>query len=174
MAAQVSSVGDVNTEKEDDDPPKQNWREDIKIPGQFNNHHEEFLTIITEFEYMWDGHLVYIKTLKHCIQLTDLNVTPIRCRPYRAGPRALAVAKAESTGCSSWISLSLPERYVPHLCHKKDGPFCIFIDNSSLNAVTVTDSYLIPRMENGIDSYGDAQVFSHLDTNWRVQENRNR
>jgi hypothetical protein len=47
--------------------------------------------------------------------------------------------------------------------------FCI--DYRMLNTVTVRDSYPLPRMDECIDSLGDASVFSTLDCNsgyWQI------
>jgi hypothetical protein len=48
--------------------------------------------------------------------------------------------------------------------------FCIYY--MKLYAVTVRDSYPLPRMDERIDSLGDASVFSTLDCNsgyWQIQ-----
>lgn len=50
IAERASSVNDKDAQKKDGDPLQQNWRETIKIPKRLNSHHEEFLTMITEFQ----------------------------------------------------------------------------------------------------------------------------
>jgi hypothetical protein len=59
---------------------------------------------------------------------------------------------------SEWAS---PVVLVP----KPDGSMRFCIDYRKLNAVSVRDSYPLPRMDEHIDSLGDASVFSTLDCN---------
>ena len=54
---------------------------------------------------------------------------------------------------------------------KKDGLPRFCVDYRRFNAVTKKDSYPIPRMEDCIDSLGDARVFSTLHCNagyWQI------
>jgi len=48
---------------------------------------------------------------------------------------------------------------------KPDGSVRFCIDYRKLNLMTIKDSYPIPRMDECIDSLGDARVFSTLDCN---------
>ena len=55
---------------------------------------------------------------------------------------------------------------------KKDGKLRFCVDYRKLNALTIRDSYHIPRMDECIDSLGDAGIFSTLDANsgyWQVE-----
>ncbi|CAN8075729.1 unnamed protein product, partial [Agarophyton chilense] len=57
------------------------------------------------------------------------------------------------------------------LALKADGTWRFCVDYRRLNAVTVRDTYPIPRMDECIDSLGDATVFTALDSNcgyWQV------
>ena len=49
---------------------------------------------------------------------------------------------------------------------KKDGKLRFCIDYHRLNTLTVKDSYPLPRMDECIDSLGEAKVFSTLDAYW--------
>jgi hypothetical protein len=54
---------------------------------------------------------------------------------------------------------------------KPDGSLRLCIDYRKLNAITVCDTYPLPRMDEYIDSLGDAVVFSTLDCNsgyWQI------
>ena len=48
---------------------------------------------------------------------------------------------------------------------KKDGTMRFCVDYRKLNAVTVRDSYPVPRMDESIDSLGEATIFTTLDCN---------
>lgn len=55
---------------------------------------------------------------------------------------------------------------------KKDGTLRFCVDYRSLKAVTVRNSYPIPRMEDCIASLGGAALFSTLDCNsgnWQIE-----
>ena len=73
------------------------------------------------------------------------------------------------------------ERSKPHwaspvvLAAKKDGTLRLCVDYRRLNAVTIRDSYPIPRMDECIDSLGEATVFTTLDCNsgyWQIPVSR--
>ena len=54
-----------------------------------------------------------------------------------------------------------------------DGSVRFCVDYRKLNAVTVKDSYTLPRMDECLDSLGDATIFSTLNCNsgyWHINE----
>ena len=114
-----------------------------------------------------------IRGVEHRIRLKP-GAVPVRQRPYKAGPLAREREKAEvermrsmwvvepSTG--EWAS---PVVLVP----KPDGLVRFCIEYRKLNLMTVKDAYPIPRMDECIDSIGDARVFSTVDCNagyWQI------
>ena len=59
---------------------------------------------------------------------------------------------------SEWVA---PVLFVP----KKDEKFRFCVDYRMLNTMIVKDTYPIPRMDECIDSLGEAQYFTTLDAN---------
>jgi hypothetical protein len=54
---------------------------------------------------------------------------------------------------------------------KLDGSTRFCVDYRKLNEITVRDSYPLPRMDECIDSLGDAKIFTTLDCNsgyWQI------
>lgn len=48
---------------------------------------------------------------------------------------------------------------------KKDGSIWFCVDYWKLNAFTIRDSYSLPRMDECIDTLGEARIFSTHDAN---------
>ena len=120
------------------------------------------------FQDMCDGRLGHITVAKHRIDLKP-NSKPVYQAPYRAGPkqRELEREQIETMLKADVIEASSSEWAAPIVfAPKKDGSLRFCIDYRKLNEVTLLDSYPIPRMDECIDSLGDAQYFSTLDANW--------
>ena len=94
--------------------------------------------------------------------------------PYRQGPSMRTKAEAEirrmrdagviEPATSEWAT---PIVLVP----KTYGSIRFCCDYRRLNAKTVPDAYPLPRMDNCLDSLGDAEIFTTLDCNagyWQV------
>jgi Reverse transcriptase (RNA-dependent DNA polymerase) len=116
---------------------------------------------------MWNGRLGQVHSTAHRIDLIP-GQKPVYCQPYRAGPRARALVSAEiqrmlkaeviESETSEWASPII-------LVAKPDGSTRFCVDCRLLNAVTVRDSYPLPRMDECINSLGDAKIFTKLDCN---------
>jgi len=92
----------------------------------------------------------------------------LRNHPYKAGPLAREREKAEFERMRSMgvIEPSTGEWASPVvMVRKPDGSVRFCIDYRKLNLMTVKDAYPFPRMDECIDSLGDARVFSTLDCN---------
>ena len=129
--------------------------------------------LLLKYDGMWDGKLGEINVVKHRIDLKP-GSKPSMQRPYRAGPKSREFVNKEvenmlhkgviSPVQSEWAS---PVVIVP----KSDGSLRFCVDYRKLNAMTVRDTYPLPRMDECIDSLGDAKIFSTLDCNsgyWQV------
>ena len=138
--------------------------------------------MLSEFKEMWNGPLGNIGATKHRVNL-KAGANPIYQAPYRAGPTAREKEKTEvnrmlraSVIEPATVEWASPAVFVP----KKDGTMRFCVDYRKLNAVTLWDSYPLPRMDECIDSLGDATVFTTLDFNggyWQVEvaeEDRNK
>jgi hypothetical protein len=98
---------------------------------------------------MWDGSLGHVHASNHKIELLP-GARPVRSHPYRAGPRAREAEATEvqrmlksgviEPASSEWAS---PVVLVP----KPDGSMRFCIDYRHLNALTVKESYPLPRMD---------------------------
>lgn len=123
---------------------------------------------------MWSGTLGTIKATQHRIDLTP-GANPVYQPPYRAGPAARVTEKTEVQRMlqAGVIEPSMAEWASPVvLVPKPDGSKRFCIDYRRLNAITIRDSYPIPRMDECIDSLGEASVFTTLDANsgyWQVE-----
>ena len=129
--------------------------------------------MLKKHEAMWNGKLGTIRTPPHRIQLKE-GSNAIHAHPYRAGPEARKAEEKEvqrmlneqviEPAQSEWASPVV-------LVNKPDGSLRFCIDYRKLNALTVKDTYPLPRMDECLDSLGDATVFSTLDCNsgyWQI------
>jgi len=116
---------------------------------------------------LWGGNLGLIRGVERRIRLKP-GAVPVRQHPYKAGPLARERESAEVDRMRSmgviqpftgeWAS---PFVMVPN----PDGSVRFCIDYRKLNWMTVKDAFPIPRMDECIDSLGDARRFSTLDCN---------
>jgi hypothetical protein len=116
---------------------------------------------------MWDGHLGTFTANSHRIESIP-EARPVHCQPYRAGPQARQAGDTE-------VEKDAPSRshrtshqrvgFAVALVAKPDGSLRFCIDYRKLNAITIRDTYPLPRMDECIDSLGDAVVFSTFGCN---------
>ena len=106
-----------------------------------------------------------INTTVHRIELIP-ETRPVAQAPYWAGPKAREIEDSEVTKMlearviepaqSEWAS---PVLLVP----KPDGSTRFCVDCRKLNAVTVKDTYPLPRMDDCLDALDDIKLLSALD-----------
>lgn len=146
------------------------WTEQVQFNKRYSEWRLAFMKVMEKYQSMWEGHFGQISVAEPRINLGPPDAAPIYAATYRSRPRQrnlenkevdqmfeAGVAEPETTEWASSI-VSVP---------KKDGCFRVYVDYRRLNAVTIQYSYPIPRMDECIDSLGEAQVFSALDANYR-------
>lgn len=108
-----------------------------------------------------------ITIAKHCIQLLK-ETFPIHLHLHISGRHQRQLKKDEvhkmlkvNVSQATTTEKTLSNVSTP----KKDGSLQICVDHCKLNAVAVRDSYLVPQMEECINSLGSANVFSVSDSN---------
>jgi hypothetical protein len=150
------------------------WMDDLDLNQNLPGHiRDQALEVLAAHKSMWTGGIVgEIAGVEHRITTSG---GPIRQHPYRSGPRMREAEQKEvdrmlamnviEPSASEWAS---PVVLVP----KPDGSLRFCVDYRKLNAVTERDVYPLPRMDDCLDSLGDAKVFSTLDANsgyWQIR-----
>lgn len=139
--------------------------DDIDLSGVDKSYHKRIRAMLRKHESMWSAQLGEIKITEHRIDLKP-GSRPFKAQPRRSGPKERELLDFElkkqhganviEPTVSEWAA---PVLFVP----KKDGKLRFCIDYRKLNEATVKDSYPIPRMDDCLDSLGDATIFTGLD-----------
>ena len=126
---------------------------------------ERILNMLEPHKYMSSGDLGKIRATEQNIDLKP-DTRPLHQHTYRAGPELRKVlenhinlqlaADVIEPAQSEWASPVL-------LAPKKDGTLRFCADFRRLNALTIPDTYPLPRVEDCIDSLGEARLFTTLD-----------
>ncbi|KAL1276640.1 hypothetical protein QQF64_036263 [Cirrhinus molitorella] len=124
----------------------------------------DVVKLVTSFPSLFSDVPSQTNVMRHDIDVQ--NAKPIKQHAYRVNAVKRAVMKKETDylvenglarySCSSWSSPCL-------LVNKPDGSVRFCTDYRRVNAVTVPDSYPLPRMEDCVDSIGSAKFVSKLD-----------
>jgi len=181
----VNSTDKVEASLVKEKEPSSTWQQ--KVEAQLTNLRDptlksEILAMLERHSQMWSGKLGEIAATEHRIRLKP-NTDPIRQTPYRAGHqnRKLINEQVESMLKAGVIEAAQSEWASPVvMVPKKDGSARFCVDYRRLNTVTVKDAYPLPRMDDCIDSLGEAAIFTTLDCNsgyWQIpvaQEDRDK
>lgn len=176
LAAEVLSISETNLNeneaKEMSKNPKE-WKEHLKLDHLSETLKDQVVNMLSKHDSMWAGSLGEISITQHRIELQK-DAKPIYQAPYRAGSKAREVERIEvdrmlqegviEPATSEWASPVV-------LITKPDGSVRFCVDYRKLNALTIKDSYPLPRMDECLDSLGDATMFSTLDCNsgyWQI------
>lgn len=117
---------------------------------------------------MWSGALGLIKATEHILVLKP-GANPVRLNPYRMGASSRELTQEQvqrmadmgviEPSSGEWPSLIV-------LVPKSDGTMRFCIDYRKLNERTVRDSYPLTRMDDCLDSLGEAQNVSTTECMW--------
>lgn len=143
--------------------------EDIPLPELNNQQANQVRKMLDPFKEMWrPGKVGKVNVTEHHIDIQP-GSKPQFSQPYRAGPYARKVIKntIDEMLEQDIVEPSKSEWAAPVvLAPKSDGTLRFCVDYRRLNSVTIKDRYPLPRMEDCLDSLGDAKYFSTLDCNW--------
>ena len=169
----VPSVAATSVPKDATQGVEVPWSDRVDLAHLDPKERTAVLAMLEPHREMWDGRLGTVTATSHRIDVVP-GAKPIHAQPYRAGARAREVERQEiekmltqkviEPASSEWAS---PIVLVP----KSDGSLRFCVDYRRLNAITVPDTYPLPRMDECIDSLGDAAVFTTLDCNsgyWQI------
>ena len=171
-----SSLSEVNERQSPEETRPLELSEEVanmnlkNVPQEY---HAKVKTMLNKHSQMWTGRLGRIELTSHRITLKP-DAVPVKQAPYRAGPRGRqneteqvkamlkegVIAPSESEWASPVVLVS-----------KSDGTLRFCVDYRRLNALTLRDSYPIPRMDECMDSLGEARIFTTLDANcgyWQI------
>jgi len=146
------------------DPVEEPHVHSSNVPEGFR---PQVFSLLEKHRALWSGHLGSIKATQHRIELKP-GSKPVRLSPYRIGPRTrkLITAQVDRMLKLEVIVPSKTEWAIPVvLIPKPERSRRFSIDYRQLNERTVRDSYPFSRMDDCLDSLGDAQFFSTLDCN---------
>jgi RNase H-like domain found in reverse transcriptase/Reverse transcriptase (RNA-dependent DNA polymerase)/Integrase zinc binding domain/Integrase core domain/Chromo (CHRromatin Organisation MOdifier) domain len=151
-----------------------NWKETVDLnPDLPESIQKQALKVLDNHCNLWVGDTFgEIAGVQHRISTTG---GPIRQHPYRSGLRR---REAEQTEVNRMLEMGVIEESSSEwaspvvLVPKPDGSLRFCVDYRKLNAVTEKDVYPLPRIDDCLDSLGEAKVFSTLDANsgyWQIR-----
>lgn len=147
--------------------------DEVDLSAVDDRYHAQIRAVLNKYASMWSGKLDDITLTEHPIDLKQ-GSRPIAVPPYRQGPKAREIEQAEVNRHlrEGVIEPAQSERASPVVFYPKaDGTLRFCFDYRRLNLATMKASYPIPRMDECIDSLGDAGIFSTLDCNagyWQI------
>ena len=134
---------------------------------------EDMIQLVNDFIQVFSDVPSTTNVVCHDVEVVG-DSTPCKQHPYRVNPLKLQAIQKEidymlekgiiEYSCSDWSS---PCILVP----KADGSFQLCTDFRKLNAITKTDSYPLPRIDDRIDRVGYSRYVSKLDLSkgyWQV------
>lgn len=127
---------------------------------------DELVNIPVPSASMRAEHLKRITTVKHSVYLKPSIVRPIRLATYRVGPEARHFKKS---GINNMLVMNVIQpadtkrtsQFV--FASKKNGTLKCYPYYTKINEVTIRGYYPSPRMDERLETLGDAHLFLFLD-----------
>ncbi|KAK0040803.1 Retrovirus-related Pol polyprotein from transposon 17.6 [Biomphalaria pfeifferi] len=137
---------------------------DVKLSHLSSTERPVIMKLINEFNDIFSDVPKQTNVIMHDVDVGEAN--PVKQHPYRVNPEKLAILRSEikymlendliEPSSSSWSS---PCVLIP----KQDKTYRFCTDYRKVNAVTKTDSFPIPRIDDLIDRIGDAKYITKID-----------
>jgi len=175
LAAMTEEKATQNTPTGEDTSSSDDPVEDVDLSEAPEHLHKQLREMLRTHSAMWDGTLGTIHATEHAI-VTPADAVPIWAQPYRTDPfkrqiiadqiNKMLKLKVIEPIHSAWAS---PVVIVP----EKNGKARFCVDYRRLNNITKKDACPLPRMEDFLDSLGQAKVFTFLDCTagyWQVPQ----
>lgn len=135
--------------EKDEKKLKKYWLKGVQLPAKFKKNRHAFFEMLEEFKSLWNGYLGRIYESNHRIDLLNDNVRPVHSAPNLAGPteRQFAAANINQMLAKKVIESATTEWAAPILfATKKHGSLRFCVGYRKLDAVTISDLYLLPLM----------------------------
>jgi len=165
LAAISEEKATQDTPTGEDTSPSDDPVEDVDLREAPEHSHKQIREMLRTHSTMWDGTFSTIHATEHAI-VTPADAVPIRAQLYRTDPfkrqiiadqiNKMLKLKVIEPSHSAWAS---PVVIVP----MKNGKARFCVDYRRLNNITKKNAYPLPRMEDCLDSIGDAKAFTSLD-----------
>jgi hypothetical protein len=159
-----------------EDQPSKNpaeWEGNLDLEVLTENQRDVFRKVLREYSHLWDQNRLGV--LQGTVNRIETQGNPVFQHPYRAGAEA---RKAEKEEVARMLRLGVIEPSQAEwaspvvLIPKSDGSIRFCIDYTRINALTAREVYPLPRMDECLDSLGEAEYFSTLDANtgfWQIE-----
>ena len=139
---------------------------------------DELINLLVEFKDIFQHDLFTagastVEPIK--VELTDPNIEPIRCRPYRASPKEIEVMrKLVDEMINTGVARPTMSRWAAPMLvvGKKDGSYRPVIDYRRVNEVTKKKTWPIPRIDDIWNEFEGKKCFSKFDCNkgyWQMR-----
>ena len=146
--------------------PTPDWLKDVHIGDCTQQEREQLLSLLQEFGDVLDGSRLGEARAFQCSIRLQPDTQPIQQRPY---PRSLRDKEVIATEVDKMLKAGVIESSTSPwaspvvLVKKSDGTPRFCVDYRKVNAITETDAYPLPRIDDTLDALAGSCVFSTLD-----------